>query len=418
MAPTLNLKILRRGRDFVSREAVVLWKYRFFVIGAACIGLGVVYVSFGLNKVLFFDEQEYLTLAENLLKSGTYGYSLGVPSAARPPGYVLFIIPIVALGLGKSGIVLAQILLWGASIYLAGKISFHLRGPIAAGIAVLLGALYPLCGFVSLTVYPQILTAFLVLLFIWALLQQPVSLKNAAFIGIVVGSAILVTPILLPVFFAVLIISNFFFLAAIRSTLIAALVCCCVIAPWVGRNLMVLGAPSISTIVGFNLIYANSENASPELGTAANIDKYSDAVRGLNEVETDRAFRNFALDWMYKNPASAMKLYVGKFIQFFGWKEVIRTPVAHVETFQRVVAIAYYPLLILSVVGMMYFGLSRDYRGEIIMFLFYLIAAAFHAIFLQRLRYRVEVDFLMVIIAADFLGTMIRRSLSNKTSFA
>ena len=416
MAPTLSLRILRSARDFVSRSAIVLWKYKFLVIGVACIGLWVAYARFGFNKVLFFDEQEYLTLAENLLKSGTYGYSLGVPSAARPPGYVLFIAPIVALGLGKSGIVLTQIFLWGASIYLTGQISFHLRGPIAAGIAILFGALYPLCSFVSLTVYPQILTAFLVLLFVWTLLQQPVSIRTAVFAGIIAGLSILVSPILLPVFFAVLLSLTFFQFVNLRATLIAAFVSCCVIAPWIGRNLIVIGAPSISTIVGFNLIYANSENASPELGTTANIDKYSDAVRGLSEVETDRAFRNFALNWIYNNPVSAMKLYIGKFIQFFGWKEVIKTPVPRIDMFQMVVAIAYYPLLILSVVGMMCFGVSRDGRGEIIMLLFYLTAAAFHAIFLQRLRYRVEVDFLMIIIAANFLGVLCQ-SESKRPSF-
>jgi hypothetical protein len=370
----------------------------------------VAYLWLGFDKVLFFDEQEYLTLAENLLKSGTYGYSLGVPSAARPPGYVIFITPIVALGAGKSGIVLAQIVVWGASVYLAGHISSQLRGPTAGGLAVLFGLLYPLCSFVSLTIYPQILTAFLVLLFVWALLKRPANMVTAVFTGTVAGLSILVSPVLLPVFFAVLLSSNFLQFASHRATLIAALVSCSLIAPWFARNWIVLGSPSISTIVGFNLIYANSENASPELGTAANIEKYSDAVRGLNEVETDRAFRNFALRWIYNNPASAIKLYIGKFIQFFGWKEVIRTPLPRIEMFQKGVAIAYYPLLILSVLGVMYFGSRRVRDGELIMFLFYLTAAAFHAIFLQRLRYRVEVDFLMIAVAANFLAVLCDKS--------
>src|SRR5262249_13838483 len=89
-----------------------VWYRRLPLIGIFCAVTYIGYVLF-LNKVLFFDEQEYLTLADNLLKTGVYGLSPGVPSAARAPGYVLFITPVVALGLGKSGIVFLQILLWG-----------------------------------------------------------------------------------------------------------------------------------------------------------------------------------------------------------------------------------------------------------------------------------------------------------------
>ena len=148
-----------------------VWNFRLLLIGVSCIACYIGYALF-LNKVLFFDEQEYLTLADNLLRTGVYGLTPGVPSAARAPGYVLFIMPVVALGLGKSGIVFLQILVWGGSVYLAGAISHALRGKSAAGLAVLLGLLYPLCSAVALTVYPQILTAFLVLLFVWIIFGQ------------------------------------------------------------------------------------------------------------------------------------------------------------------------------------------------------------------------------------------------------
>ena len=54
--------------------------------------------------------------------------------------------------------------------------------------------------------------------------------------------------------------------------MIVILVSGCIVAPWIGRNWIVLGAPSISTIVGSNLLYGNSENAAPELGTTADIE--------------------------------------------------------------------------------------------------------------------------------------------------
>ena len=75
-----------------------------------------------------------------------------------------------------------------------------------------------------------------------------------------------------------------------------------------------------------------------------------------------------ALAWIRNNPIAAIKLYVGKFVQFFGYKEVLKTPIAGVELYQAVVAIAYYPLLLLSVFGVIYFAANGNNRGEIICF--------------------------------------------------
>lgn len=394
-----------------------VWDFRLFLIGVFCVAFYIGYVLF-LNKVLFFDEQEYLTLADNLLKTGVYGLSAGVPSAARAPGYVLFIAPVVALGLGKSGIVSLQILLWGGSVYLAGAISHSLRGKSAGALAVLLGLLYPLCSAVALTAYPQVLTGFLVLLFVRIVFSDgglgSFGTRTAVLAGITAGAAILVTPILLMILMGFLLVLSLLFWSRLRGTIVAGLVCCCVLMPWIGRNWLVLGTPSMSTIVGFNLIYANSENASPELGTAVDIDKYSRAVRGMNEVDTDRAFRDFALNWIRNNPIAAIKLYIGKFVQFFGYREVIKTPVAGVQFFQNLVAVVYYPLLLAAILGTILAirrGGSRTTgqtdTKEVTLAFLYLIAAAIHAIFLQRLRYRVEVDFLVIVLAANFLSSII-----------
>src|SRR5262249_1984781 len=154
--------------------------------------------------------------------------------------------------------------------------------------------------------YPQILTAFLILLLSWILVKNRTNLSDtqvSIFIGLVSGLTILLSPIILPVFFGMLVFlpfssAPFFSFRNFRPSLIAILVSCCFVLPWIVRNWTVMGTTSISTIVGFNLLYGNSENAAPDLGTTASIDKYADAVRGMNEVETDRAFRSFAVDWV------------------------------------------------------------------------------------------------------------------------
>ena len=292
-----NSATLANPWKHISRALLHLWNYRLIVIGVACAALYLAFMFFGFERILFFDEHEYLSIAKNLISSGIYAYEPGVPTASRPPGYLLFVTPIVALGMGKPGIVFAQTLLWGASIYVSGLISCRLRGPTAGALAILFAILYPLCSFVTLTVYPQILTAFLMLLIIWILLKEGseklISAQTAILIGIIVGFTILVSPIFVPLFIGMLLLLPFissttFSFRNFRPSIIAVLVSCGLIAPWIARNWVVMGAPAISTIVGFNLLYGNSENAAPELGTTADIKKYAEAVRGMNEV-SDRS---------------------------------------------------------------------------------------------------------------------------------
>src|SRR5262245_28794844 len=196
-SPPSNLTVWH----IASHALSLVWRYKVLLIGAVGASLYVAFIALGFERVMFFDEQEYLRIANNLIKSGIYGYEPGIPTASRPPGYLMFILPIVGLGFAKPGIVFAQLFLWGAAVYLTGIISCNLRGPRAGALAILFATLYPLCGFVSLTVYPQILTAVLVLLFVWALLKQKNAFPDAKLsilAGTIAGITILVSPILLP----------------------------------------------------------------------------------------------------------------------------------------------------------------------------------------------------------------------------
>ncbi len=392
----------------ISNLLIMIWKRRVAIIFAACCFLFVVYILFGEKRPVFSDEQEYLRIANNLVADWVLGYDTNVPSAYRAPGYVIFITPAAALGLGKSGVVILQILVWGASLYLVGLISYRMRGPEAAALAVIFASLYPLCAITALTVYPQTLTAFLVLLFVWMLTKEKqICTRTSLSAGIIMGISILVSPILLLVFFGSLCCLPFFSRLNFRQIMIAMITACCVVAPWIGRNWIVMGTPSISTSVGINLIYSYSDNASPDLGTSADVEKYTDAVRDMGEVEKDRALRNLAIAWIRDNPTLAIKFYIQKILRFFGYKEMLKTQVAGVKIFQNVVAVAYYPLLFLGVFGVMYFAAGEIRYSNTIIVALYLLTAASHALFLERLRYRAEVDFLIVILAANFLATVI-----------
>src|SRR5215470_15138560 len=116
-----------RKSNLVSHALVFIWDKKIPVISAACILLYAGFLLLGLDKVMFPDEKQYLSFAETLVHTGVYGYQPGVSSAIRTPGYILFVALPVAVGLGKLGVVLLQVVLWGGCIYLAGLISHRLR---------------------------------------------------------------------------------------------------------------------------------------------------------------------------------------------------------------------------------------------------------------------------------------------------
>jgi hypothetical protein len=180
-------------------------------------------------------------------------------------------------------------------------------------------------------------------------------------------------------------------------------VLCIPLFAWGLRNESQLGSfIPVSTNGGLNLLLGNSPNATPTTGVDADISEYVATVgrRGYDEVETDRYYRDEAIDWITANPGSAAVLYVGKLANFFNFRSNVVSDSQQSGLTDALGALTYYPLLLLFVLRLAMFRKMPLARGEGLLAISYLGYAVTAAVFFTRIRFRVPVDQLMIGVVA------------------
>lgn len=401
----------------IARLSKAAWKSRIVILCLAFVGLATVNLVGPFDKIVFPDEGDYIAITETLVTHGVYGYPPGAacpgcppssspteatPTAFRTPGYVFFIAPELALGLQKQAINFFQIILWAINAYLAGRIALNLRGPVAAGAAIVFALAFPVAAYAALTLFPQTLTTTLLLLILLLLFEKQtnsVSPQRAVTLGFVSGIAILVTPALLLILVGGGLVLWGLRILSIRPLLIASIAACLVVSPWIARNWMVMGRPLMATSSGWVLLLGNSKNAAP--GTSVtDVSEYASNTDNLREIERDEYFRTAAIDWIKANPVDATLLYFRKLFQFFNFSEQYGTEGIGGVWVRTALFLSYYPLLILMVMNLF---ITRSWtlsRHEIFLFLLYLGAGAAYAIFITRIRYRIPFDYIVIVLAA------------------
>ena len=215
------------------------------------------------------------------------------PTAFRPPLYPALLggfywVTGVHVGVGQ----LVNVALGAAAVVLAAVLGAHIagaRGGLAAGIVVM--------------VYPPILANDVVLL------SEPLSLvlllamllllvrDRPAWAGAACGLLVLTRPSaqLLVVVVAAWLVWRVGWRAAVRFGVVTI----AVIAPWIVRNWVLVGSPTIVTSNGFNLVstYSKEAQASGGFADAVFDDRFTRINQtNRNEVELDRAYRDRALD--------------------------------------------------------------------------------------------------------------------------
>jgi hypothetical protein len=400
----------------IARLSETAWKSRIVILCLAFVGLATVNLFGPFDKIVFPDEGDYIAIAKTLVTHGVYGYPPGevcpgcppahsssaTPTAFRTPGYVFFIAPELALGLQKKGINFFQIFLWVINAYLAGRIALILRGPVAAGAAILLALVLPVAAYAALTLFPQTLTATVLLLILLVLFEKPtdsISFRRAISLGILSGVALLITPALLLILAGGALVLWSLRILSLRPLLIASIVACFVLLPWIARNWIVMGHPLLATSSGWVLLLGNSTNAAPG-NSVTDVSEYAHNIDNLGEIERNEYFRAAAIDWIKTNPLQAGILYFRKLLQFFNFYEQYGTEGVGGIWVRAALFLSYYPLLILAVMNVFIMQSCRLSRREIFLFLLYLGAGAAYAIFITRIRYRIPFDYIVIILAA------------------
>ena len=221
------------------------------------------------------------------------------PTAFRPPLYpallgALYWVTGVHVGAGQLLNVALGALVVVLAAVLAARIAGR-RGGVAAGVVV---AIYPPLLANDVVLLSEPLSLVLLLAMILLLIRD-----RPAWAGAACGLLVLTRPSaqLLVVVIAAWLVWRTGWRAAFRFAVLTVVV----VAPWVVRNWVLVGSPTIVTSNGFNLVstYSREAQASGGFADAVFDDRFTRINQtNRNEVELDRAYRDHALESARHDP--------------------------------------------------------------------------------------------------------------------
>ncbi len=207
------------------------------------------------------DALGYHHLAVNLL--ARRGFSLNTappfqPDGIRTPGYPLFLVLVYALtNVTPRAVLILQALLDAITAVVVADMTWRLAR--ARGVALLAGFLYallPLAWRYAAELYVESFLAFWLTFTFWLTLwvvqtTERRRMSGALALGVVTGFSLLVKPnvLLLPLFVAGILLAHRLF----RHMLVFTAACMFVLTPWVARNVLVFGHPTLSLAFMNNL---------------------------------------------------------------------------------------------------------------------------------------------------------------------
>jgi hypothetical protein len=206
------------------------------------------------------DPPGYLRLAVNLTEHGVYSQAAAVPylpDADRTPGYPLFLASIFAIaGPSMAAVAVAQSVLHALTGLLVARLGENLFGSARIGSAgALCWAAAPIPAiFCGILLTETLFTP--VFLLTLLLLSKP-SVRRAAFAGGIAGIGILIRPIaflIWPALFPTFVIRSRGRKAMVDFAAFSA-VLAAVLSPWMYRNAVVFGTPTLAAVQGVNLLY-------------------------------------------------------------------------------------------------------------------------------------------------------------------
>jgi hypothetical protein len=197
--------------------------------------------------------------------------------------------------------------------------------------------------------------------------------------------------------------------------LIGALVGAALLLPaaWAVRNEASMHAfVPVSTSDGINLILGNSEHAGGDTGTLVDISKYETTVeqQHMDELAQDTYYRKSAITWAKDNPGKALVLYVEKTGNYFSFTDRLASGGEPSAAQQALLAAAFLPVLGLVAFRLLSSRRDRLTPDELLLAMLFVLSALFMAIFFTRVRFRLPLDSLAIVLAAETLtGLVLRR---------
>lgn len=353
------------------------------------------------NRLRFPDEAEYHHLALSLAAGNGFSLENGQATAYRPPGYPIFLSIFYRIHAAPLTAKLVNAFLLAASAWGLCRMAGNT-------LPALFLMAYPVLFFSASTLYPQTLGGFLLMGILALLLKDASGPKEGCLAGLLLGFAILCIPSFLltaPVFAWILFRRSTGALTK-RIGKVALLTFCTLlmVAPWTWRNYRTFDSfVPVSANSGLNLYLGNSPNAGANTGVNVERSDLLQAVEGLNEIDTDRIYREHALHWIRNHPAAALKLYAAKSLNYFNFRNQLKTSSQGGGLKDLMMFITWFPLLGLFISRLFFLKKIPLSPLEKAIYLLVITNVLLSAIFFTRIRFRLPFDQLMILANVLFL---------------
>jgi len=403
-------KIVTQFVSFAERyNSLILW---FCILLVICAGT---FYSIYLGNQLRFlpDESDYFVLANNIAFEYFYSLDGSISTAFRPPGYPLFLSIFTFFGAQVLHLRIINYFLLALCLLVLYQTLKKKFSTITASIGTLLVLFYPVIFYTAGQLYPQTLATLLFLLSIYFITRSNKTWWSVLLGGFFLGYLILTVPI----FFSSLIIIGVWIwyfekFEGLKRVLIPTSIAMLMVGLWTFRNYSIYNTLFfVSTNSGENLLIGNSENTTPNSGQVASISKYRREASKLGEVERDQYYRTQAIKYIQTHQGQAIKLYFLKALNYFNYRNELVTELEGSPTKDIIMLLTYGSLLLIFFLRVIMIKYLKASTFEVLLILLYFSSAFVSAVFFTRIRFRLPFDFLLIMVVAIFLSTLIGNSI-------
>lgn len=279
----------------------------------------------------FAGVEQYSHIAKNLIEQGLYSKDDVRPTAYRPPGYPLFLLPLIVLfgdSFGYAAMFVQALLDIGCGLLIVFISMRVFKSKLAALLSALLFGLHYTFHWESLAQRETVLFTFLVLLFFFFLLGKKSPLIYAVLAGLA-ALAYLTRPtglLLFPVIFVDLLFQKYQPRTLLKHSFIVLISILVIIAPWhiyLYKNFQTFSFLPSST-AGINLYHGNNPDFH-NIYPYVDVDRLTPMIQALkqaggidaNEVTVDQFLRQEAWSFIRRHPARSIQNALVKLVAFY-----------------------------------------------------------------------------------------------------
>jgi len=363
----------------------------FLVFAALFCASGLVY-SLTLGETLRYpDERDYIALARHLAAFDGYTFDGQTPTAHRPPGYPVLLAPVVALIDSVHAVRVANFAMLALAAYLLAGLVHERRARVGrwnrASLVLALTFAYPVLYYTSGTLFAQISIALALTLAI-VLLQRR---GNSAALAALIGALIAFTAQISPTTLVLLPVALLFAIASRRwsgsRVLVMGLAAALVFGGWFTRNVIVMDEPILF-----------SKNLAENLDNAVLV---LDPLEP-GEERPPAAAIDYALERLEQTIGSPLA-YLERFGDFFASSNEMNVAEERSRTRDLIMFVTYYGLLVAVLVRLALARRLPPSPAEWLVIALYIGTALFHALLIPRIRYRLPLDFLLLLPVANLV---------------